>query len=84
MRIAARSSQDFGAKRGPDGPSDGAVILPSLLISLVFFGIFGSNPRLVVRISRAAATITATGSDTNETALQDMLCAALHAAECPA
>jgi hypothetical protein len=56
MLIAARSSRDFGAKRGADDPSDGAVVLPSLLISLAFFATFGSDPRIVVRISRAAAT----------------------------
>jgi hypothetical protein len=104
------------------------MILPSLLISLAFLQTLGNDPRIVIRISRAAATIRrgrqlgaigqpscgvrsgrvergvergAQGqhrklllswsrrtwrmkSKTDETALQDMLCAALHAAECPA
>jgi hypothetical protein len=58
MLIAARSFLDFGAKRGAlMAPGDGEVILQRILISLVFFAIFGNDPRIVTRISRAAATI---------------------------
>jgi hypothetical protein len=59
---AHRCTQLPGLWRGSGGrrwtPGDGDVILPSLLISLAFFATFGSNPRIVIRISRAAATIT--------------------------
>jgi hypothetical protein len=34
------------------------MILPSLLISLAFLQTLGNDPRIVIRISRAAATIT--------------------------
>jgi hypothetical protein len=48
MLIAARSFLDFGAKRGAlMAPGDGEVILQRILISLVFFAIFGNDPRIV-------------------------------------
>jgi hypothetical protein len=55
--VRCRPPQDFRSM-ALMAPVTDDVILPSLLISLAFFATFGSEPRIVIRISRAAATIT--------------------------